>query len=214
METFALVRCFGMYLCRKLNMPFTPTLVYAEATPNPAVMKFVANRMIIEPMKQVEYLSVEETEGAPLAKELFKGGYVKSLFFSSNFVSITRNDSVDWSKIVSAVREFLQDYFTKGLPVIEVYPEKVDAIESETKAIQPNSPEEAITQILEEYIRPAVEQDGGAITFRSFDQGVVTVALQGSCSGCPSSKITLKSGIEALLKRMVPGVEEVVAEDI
>lgn len=199
---------------RNNRMPFTPTLVYAEATPNPEVMKFVANRMIIEPMKQVEYLSAEETSGSPLAQELFKGGYVKSLFFSNNFVSITRSQTVDWSQIVSAVREFLQDYFTKGLPVIEVYPEKVDAVEAEAKAIQPNSPEEAITQILEEYIRPAVEQDGGAITFRSFENGIVTVALQGSCSGCPSSKVTLKSGIENMLKRMVPGVEEVVAEEL
>ncbi len=195
-------------------MPFTPTLVYAEATPNPDVMKFVANRLIIEPMKQVEYLSAEETDGAPLAKELFKGGYVKSLFFSNNFVSITRNETMEWSKMVSAVREFLQDYLTKGLPVIEVYPEKQAAVEESVSAPAPDSPEEAITQILEEYIRPAVEQDGGAITFRSFQNGIVTVALQGSCSGCPSSKITLKSGIEALLKRMVPGVEEVVAEEI
>lgn len=196
-------------------MPFTPTLVYAEATPNPEVMKFVANRLIIEPMKQVEYLSAEETDGAPLAQELFKGGYVKSLFFSNNFVSITRNDTMEWSKMVSAVREFLQDYLTKGLPVIEVYPEK-QAKPEEVAAAAPaqDSPEEAITQILEEYIRPAVEQDGGAITFRSFQNGVVTVALQGSCSGCPSSKVTLKSGIEALLKRMVPGVAEVVAEEI
>lgn len=196
-------------------MPFTPTLVYAEATPNPEVMKFVANRLIIEPMKQVEYLSAEETEGAPLAQELFKGGHVKSLFFSNNFVSITRNDTMEWSKMVSAVREFLQDYLTKGLPVIEVYPEKqTKPEEAAAVAPAPDSPEEAITQILEEYIRPAVEQDGGAISFRSFQNGIVTVALQGSCSGCPSSKITLKSGIEALLKRMVPGVEEVVAEEI
>jgi NFU1 iron-sulfur cluster scaffold homolog, mitochondrial len=191
-----------------------PTLVYAEATPNPEVMKFVANRMIIEPMKQVEYLNVADTDGSPLAQELFKGGYVKSLFFTNNFVSITRTQNVDWSQIVSAVREFLQDYLTKDLPVIEVYPEPKVAENQGAAALQPDSPEEAITQILEEYIRPAVEQDGGAITFRSFENGVVTVALQGSCSGCPSSKVTLKAGIETMLKRMVPGVEEVVAEEI
>jgi Fe-S cluster biogenesis protein NfuA len=191
-----------------------PTLVYAEATPNPDVMKFVANRMIIDPLKQVEYLSAEECEGAPLAIELFKGGYVKSLFFSNNFVSITRTSQVDWSQIVSAVREFLQDYLTKDLPVIEVYPELTSSDETPQKVSEVGSADEQIIQILEEYIRPAVEQDGGAITFRSFEAGVVTVALQGSCSGCPSSKVTLKSGIENLLKRMVPGVEEVVAEEI
>jgi len=192
-----------------------PTLVYAEATPNPDVMKFVANRMIVEPMKQVEYLNAEMCEGSPLATELFKGGYVKSLFFSANFVSITRTAQVDWPQIVSAVREFLQDYLTKDLPVIEVYPE-ITVVEGKADAqvAEPGSVDDQIIQILEEYIRPAVEQDGGAITFRSFDSGKVTVALQGSCSGCPSSRVTLKSGIENLLKRMVPGVEEVVAEEI
>ncbi|MFN5371590.1 MAG: NifU family protein [Bacteroidia bacterium] len=192
-----------------------PTLVYAEATPNPDVMKFVANRMIVEPMKQVEYLNAEMCAGSPLAIELFKGGYVKSLFFSANFVSITRTAQVEWSQIVSAVREFLQDYLTKDLPVIEVYPE-ITVVEgkADTQATEPGSVDEQIIQILEEYIRPAVEQDGGAITFRSFERGKVTVALQGSCSGCPSSRVTLKSGIENLLKRMVPGVEEVVAEEI
>jgi Fe-S cluster biogenesis protein NfuA len=196
----------------KINNNMNPTLVYAEATPNPDVMKFVANRMIVEPLKQVEYLSADGCDGSPLAKELFKGGYVKSLFFSNNFVSITRASQVDWSHIVSAVREFLQDYLTKDLPVIEVYPEIISNDENLDKVSEAGTADEQIIQILEEYIRPAVEQDGGAITFRSFEAGVVTVALQGSCSGCPSSKVTLKSGIENLLKRMVPGVEEVVAE--
>jgi Fe-S cluster biogenesis protein NfuA len=193
-----------------------PTLVYAEATPNPDVMKFVANRMIVEPMKQVEYLNAEACSGSPLAIELFKGGYVKSLFFSANFVSITRSSHVEWSSIVSAVREFLQDYLTKDLPVIAVYPESVSTIKEQQTAMVSDSVsvDEQIIQILEEYIRPAVEQDGGAITFRSFESGKVTVALQGSCSGCPSSRVTLKSGIENLLKKMVPGVEEVVAEEL
>jgi Fe-S cluster biogenesis protein NfuA len=196
-------------------MSFTPTLVYAEATPNPSTVKFVANRLIIEPGRQVEYLHEASCEGAPLAKELFKGGYVKSLFFSSNFVSITKTESKEWSSLTSPIREFLTDYFTKGLPVIEVYPEVSASPEQEVKAeTAAGSPEEQIIGILEEYIRPAVEQDGGAITFRSFENGIVTVALQGSCSGCPSSKVTLKSGIENLLTRMVPGVKEVVAEDI
>ena len=196
-------------------MSFTPTLVYAESTPNPATMKFVANRLIIEPLKTVEYLSKDEAAGSPLALDLFKDGYVKSLFFKSNFVTITKTDTVEWNKIVSAVREFLQDYFTKGLPVIDVYPEKTETENALTGSIELNSenPEDKIKNLLDEYIRPAVEQDGGAITFRSFENGIVTVALQGSCSGCPSSKVTLKSGIENLLKRMVPEVKEVVAQD-
>jgi len=196
-------------------MSFTPTLVYAESTPNPATMKFVANRLIIEPLKTVEYLNTDEATGSPLALDLFKGGYVKSLFFKSNFVTITKSDAVEWAPIVSAVREFLQDYFTKGLPVIDVYPEKTETENELTGNIDVSSenPEDKIINLLDEYIRPAVEQDGGAITFRSFENGIVTVALQGSCSGCPSSKVTLKSGIENLLKRMVPEVKEVVAQD-
>ena len=196
-------------------MSFIPTTVYAESTPNPSTMKFVANRLIIEPDKQVEYLNAIECEGSPLAKELFKGGYVKSLFFSSNFITITKTDAKEWATLTSPVREFLTDYLTKGLPVIEVYPEKQAVKEKVTEAvISEGSTDEQIVNILEEYIRPAVEQDGGAITFRSFNEGVVTVALQGSCSGCTSSKVTLKSGIENLLTRMVPGVTEVVAEEI
>jgi NFU1 iron-sulfur cluster scaffold homolog, mitochondrial len=196
-------------------MSFVPTTVYAESTPNPSTMKFVANRLIIEPNRQVEYLKPEDCQGAPLAQELFKGGYVKSLFFSNNFVTITKTDAKEWTVLSGPVREFLTDYFTKGLPVIEVYPEKnAETIEEKIEVVAEGSPEQAIMQILEEYIRPAVEQDGGAITFRSFNNGIVTVALQGACSGCPSSKITLKSGIENLLTRMVPGVTEVVAEEI
>jgi Fe-S cluster biogenesis protein NfuA len=178
-------------------------------------MKFVANRLIIEPNRQVEYLNIDSCAGAPLALELFKGGYVKSLFFSNNFVTITKTDAKEWSVLIGPVREFLTDYFSKGLPVIEVYPEKnAETVEEKIAEVIEGSPEQAIMQILEEYIRPAVEQDGGAITFRSYHDGVVTVALQGACSGCPSSKVTLKSGIENLLTRMVPGVKEVVAEEI
>lgn len=196
-------------------MSFVPTTVYAESTPNPATMKFVANRLIIEPNRQVEYLNIDSCAGAPLALELFKGGYVKSLFFSNNFVTITKTDAKEWSVLIGPVREFLTDYFSKGLPVIEVYPEKnAETVEEKIAEVIEGSPEQAIMQILEEYIRPAVEQDGGAITFRSYHDGVVTVALQGACSGCPSSKVTLKSGIENLLTRMVPGVKEVVAEEI
>lgn len=196
-------------------MSIVPTTVYAEATPNPETMKFVANRLIIEPDKQVEYLEEGQCEGAPLAQELFKGGYVKSLFFSGNFVTITKTNAKEWTVLTGPVREFLTDYFSKGLPVIEVYPEKQVVNEKiQESVVAEGSPEEQIVNILEEYIRPAVEQDGGAITFRSYVDGIVTVALQGSCSGCPSSKVTLKSGIENLLTRMVPGVKEVVAEEI
>jgi len=197
----------------------TPTTIYAEATPNPLTMKFVANRLLIEPNRIVEYLNEDEAQGSPLALELFKGNYVKSLFFNNNFITITRTDAVEWPAITGAIREFLQDYLTKDKVVIEQYPEPKSLDVSANNninelAIAEGSPEEAIVNILNEYIKPAVEQDGGAISFRGFENGIVTVALQGSCSGCPSSKITLKSGIENLLIRMVPGVKEVVAQDL
>jgi Fe-S cluster biogenesis protein NfuA len=196
-------------------MSYQPTIVYAESTPNPATMKFVANRLIIEPNRIVEYLNSDQCSGSPLGRELFKDGYVKALFFNNNFVSITKTDDQEWSGLISPVREFLQDYLSKGLPVIENYPEQTANPEAAktVDAFQSGSPEESIINLLEEYIKPAVEQDGGAISFRSFKDGIVTVALQGSCSGCPSSKVTLKSGIENLLKRMVPEVKEVVAEE-
>ncbi len=204
-----------MTITNIIHMAYQPTTVYAESTPNPATMKFVANRLIIEPNRIVEYLHPEQCEGSPLGRELFKDGYVKALFFSNNFVSITKMDNQEWPSLISPVREFLQDYFTKGLPVIETYPEPAPTSEitEKTEEIRSGSPEESIINLLEEYIKPAVEQDGGAISFRSFKDGVVTVALQGSCSGCPSSKVTLKMGIENLLKRMVPEVNEVVAEE-
>jgi len=188
--------------------------VYAEATPNPASIKFVANRLIIEPDRAVEYLNPAEAAGSPLATELFRGGYVKSLYFYNNFVTITKEDHADWEKLTSALRAFLQDYYNNGLPVIEEYPENQKQNSQAEEVLQPasGSIEEQIHQILEEYIKPAVEQDGGAIRFTSYKEGVVTVQMQGSCSGCPSATMTLKAGIENLLVRMVPGVKEVVAE--
>lgn len=193
-----------------------PVIVYAESTPNPTTMKFVVNRMIIDPDKIAEYLSVNETRHAPMAEKLFEFGFIKSLFFSGNFITITKTNDFEWSQVTQKLREWIKEYLDAGMPVIEKYPEV--RAKSETSddpvAFASGSPEQAIHSILEEYIKPAVEQDGGAITFKSFNDGIVTVQLQGSCSGCPSSKITLKNGIETMLKRMVPGVMEVVAEDI
>lgn len=200
-------------------MPYQPTIVYAESTPNPECMKFVANRLIIEPNRIVEYYSETESAGSPLGIELFKQGFVKSLFFNNNFITITRNDQADWNKITTPLREFIQDYLSQGLPVIESYPQPQS---QETSVNAPSlqedagktSIEDSIIQILDEYIRPAVEQDGGAISFHSYYEGIVKVSLKGSCSGCPSASITLKAGIENLLKKMVPEVKEVMAEEI
>ncbi len=200
-----------------------PVVVYAESTPNPASMKFVANRMLIAEGATAQYLSAGETAKAPLPAKLFQFPFVKGVFVSANFITVTKSDIVSWDDITLELREVLRDYLGKGLPVIEELPSKeihTDTKFSETTtvftehSIPQTEAEHKIVEVLEQYIRPAVEQDGGLITFRSYIDGIVTVQLKGACSGCPSSTVTLKAGIEALLKRLVPGVKEVVAEAV
>ncbi|MBI3512414.1 MAG: NifU family protein [Bacteroidetes bacterium] len=197
-----------------------PVIIYGESTPNPASMKFVANRILIADGATANYRNAGETAQAPLPAKLFKFPFVKNVFISANYVSITKSDSIGWEDILGEMREFLRDYLQKGNSVIDELPKKNIATDSTFEnttsvftehAVPQNEMEMKIVEVLEQYIRPAVEQDGGLITFESFENGIVRVQLRGSCHGCPSSTITLKAGIEALLKRMVPGVMEVVA---
>jgi Fe-S cluster biogenesis protein NfuA len=183
-------------------------------------MKFVANQMLIAEGATAQYLNAGETSKAPLPAKLFQFPFVKGIFISANFITVTKSDIVSWDDITHELREVLRDYLSKGLSVIDELPSKEVATDSTFKttttvftehAAPQNDAETKIIEVLEQYIRPAVEQDGGLITFQSFENGIVTVQLKGSCSGCPSSTITLKAGIEALLKRMVPDVKEVVA---
>lgn len=200
-----------------------PVVIYAESTPNPSSMKFVANRMLIADGATAQYLSAAETGKAPLPAKLFQFPFVKSVFISANYITVGKNELVSWEDITLELREFLRDYLGKGLSVIDELPVKEVAVDSTFKktttvftehTVPQNETENKIVEVLEQYIRPAVEQDGGLITFRSFENGIVTVQMRGACSGCPSSTVTLKAGIEALLKRMVPGVQEVVAESL
>ena len=198
-----------------------PVILYAESTPNPASMKFVANRILIENGATAQYLSKAETKGSPLAAKLFEFPFVKAVFMTSNFITVLKTDSILWEDITLELREFLTTYISNGnsiiteLPTIEM-PVDNTFEKKEEAFMEHNSPttetEVKIVEILEQYIRPAVENDGGSITFKSFKEGIVTVQLRGSCSGCPSSTITLKAGIEALLKKMIPDVKEVVSE--
>jgi Fe-S cluster biogenesis protein NfuA len=200
-----------------------PVIIYAESTPNPTSMKFVANQLLIDEGATAQYLSTEETKGSPMAQRLFQFPFVKGVFISSNYVTITKNDTVAWEDIILQMREFLREYLSAGNPVVSEIPKaevhtdssfaKTTTVFTEHTAPQTEA-EHKIVEILEQYIRPAVEQDGGLITFRSFTDGIVTVQLKGACSGCPSSTMTLKAGIEGLLKRLVPGVTEVVAESL
>lgn len=177
--------------------------VYTEQTPNPATMKFMVNKLLINGSE--DFATKESAEHSPFAKELFKFSFVSGVFFASNFVTVTKTDDADWADIEAILKEFVKGAVESELKIKEDTSEEATSFEGTETEIK-------IQQILHDYVRPAVEQDGGAITYKSFDEGVVTVELRGSCSGCPSSTITLKSGIQNLLQRMVPEVTEVVSE--
>lgn len=204
------------------NINDIPYIIYAEETPNPSSLKFVANKLLLVSGATAEYLNPSETTHAPIAKQLFMFPFVKRVFIASNFVSITKADMVEWEEIRDELRVFLTNYLNAGnaiitqLPLREVPKDSSfsDKISINTQHNAPNNDvENKIIEVLEQYIRPAVEQDGGLITFKELNNGVVTVQMRGSCSGCPSSTMTLKAGIEALLKRLLPNdVKEVVSE--
>lgn len=199
-----------------------PYTFYVESTPNPAALKFVANKLMIENGATAGYANVLETEKAPLMKKLFEFPFVKNLFVAQNYITVTRTDSTSWDEVMIELRLFITDYLNKGGEIINELPSKEVAVDSSFEkketvftehAVPGTDVENKIVEILEQYIRPAVEQDGGSIVFKSFNEGIVTVQMKGACSGCPSSTMTLKSGIEALLKRLLPDdVKEVVSE--
>jgi len=196
-----------------------PVSVYAESTPNPATMRFVSSRMLVSDGRLLEFRSPEEPVGvSPLAEKVFNLPFVTGVFLSSNFITVTKNNVVTWDLVQQELREYIQEYLnTDGRVVYDDAPAQAlaDANERASTHAPPKSPEdEKIIRVLEEYIRPAVEGDGGHIAFKSFEDGLVTVSLRGSCSGCPSSMVTLKQGIENMLKHEVPGVREVVAEEL
>lgn len=205
-----------------------PTEVYAEMTPNPATMKFVVDRLLIDGGEQVEYTSAAQVgDSSPLASELFNFPFVKSLFFSGNYVTITKDDSLGWEMIVMQVREYMRDWLMENDVAVAYVPEgltpeaqfEVEQSSGPSRSnvdyssIPPSEYDDQIRILLDEFVRPAVEQDGGAIDFKAYQDGKVYVQMRGACSGCPSSMMTLKGGIEQLLKSKIPEVEAVVAEE-
>ncbi|GAL62469.1 MULTISPECIES: NifU family protein [Algibacter] len=185
-----------------------PVTVYAESTPNPAVIKFVANKKIVTAL--FEFTSIDEAKLSPLATELFHFPFVKSVFLDENYVSITKYDIAEWDGITLELREFIRSYIEDGKEV--VLPEAVETLKKSTEHVDTHfdtldDTSKEIINILEEYVKPAVASDGGNIQFISYDEETknVSVLLQGACSGCPSSTYTLKSGIENMLKEMLPG---------
>jgi Fe-S cluster biogenesis protein NfuA len=187
--------------------------IYTEMTPNPETMKFVANKLLY-PGKSIDFPDETVAGPSPLAKEIFSFPFIKSVFIASNFVTLTKTaDTADWHDVIPTIKQFLKDYLEEGKPVVNE--EEVAAMKREatnTVSADDNDVVKRIKELLDNYVKPAVEMDGGAIQFRSYEDGVVNLMLQGSCSGCPSSMITLKAGIEGMMKRMIPEVKEVVAE--
>jgi len=195
----------------------SPVLIYTEQTPNPESLKFVTNRMLFQGTADFREEALAR-EWSPLATELFDMPYVKGVYISNNFVTVTKELNFSWEDIMLTLKDFIKTYVQDGKVILkEGFTEAMEAIERERGAGMEYSDEEAaivrkIKDLIETYVKPAVEMDGGNIEFKAFDEGRVIVVLQGSCSGCPSSTVTLKAGIEGMLKRMVPEVTEVVAE--
>jgi Fe-S cluster biogenesis protein NfuA len=186
--------------------------IYTEMTPNPETMKFVANKLLY-PGKSVDFQDIEKAKPSPLALELFSFPFVKGVFIASNFVTLTKTTETDWDDVKPSIRQFLKDYLEDGKAIVneEELP-ATQATDGNIVLSEDGDVVKRIKELLENYVKPAVEMDGGAIQFKKFEDGIVTLMLQGSCSGCPSSMITLKSGIEGMMKRMIPEVVEVVAE--
>jgi Fe-S cluster biogenesis protein NfuA len=190
-----------------------PVTIYAESTPNPSVMKFVANKPLADGI--FEFKNIDEAINAPLATALYSFPFVKEIFISANYVSVMKYNVAEWQEISMEIREFIRIYIEDGKPILndeillkENQNETSNTSEdNKSKADDFSEIEKEIISILDEYIKPAVASDGGHIAFDSFDESskTVRVILQGACSGCPSSTITLKNGIETMLKDMLNG---------
>lgn len=207
-----------------------PLSIIMEQTPNPETMKFITNQILLPAGKVLSFDQAKYTDIAPLAKSLFTFPFVKQVLLADNYISITKQPFVLWEDILLEVRYYIYDYLRSGKPVVDLNlinrdwadtkenTEKTSHITQEV-AIQHTVPksetEQKIIDILNEYILPAVSQDGGFITFEKYEEGTVYLKMQGACRGCPSSIYTLKAGIEALLKKMLPDeVKEVRSVDL
>ncbi|MFM9825694.1 NifU family protein [Flavobacterium sp.] len=183
-----------------------PITVYGETTPNPAALKFVVNKMLTK--TAVEFKNIDQTSASPLVQELFKFPYVKEVFIDENYISITKYEINDWQDITLELRTFIKHYIENGGTVLD---ESLIIAQTELENAKVENFDnldlisQQIISILDEYVKPAVQADGGNIAFDSYneDEKVVKVILQGACSGCPSSTFTLKSGIENMLKSML-----------
>ena len=191
-----------------------PVLLYTEQTPNPESLKFVTNRMLFNgtaEFKDADFAG----QWSPLAAALYEFPYVQKVYVAQNYVTLTKEFNYSWDDIMLKLKEFIKDYLQDEKPVVnDGLEDELARLEAERgDSIQYSEDDaEIVTQVkelIDTYVKPSVEMDGGNIEFKSYEDGVVTVIMQGSCSGCPSSTVTLKSGIEGMLKRMIPAVTEV-----
>ena len=195
----------------------SPVLIYTEQTPNPESLKFVTNRMIYQGTADFKDLEFAK-EWSPLATELFNFPYVKGVYICNNFVTINKEFNYEWGYMMMKLKEFIKAYVAEEkAPINEGFAEAMEKIEAERGVSYQYSGDDAeivkkIKDLIDTYVRPGVEMDGGNIEFKKYEQGKVFVIMQGACSGCPSSSVTLKAGIEGMLKRMIPEVTEVVQE--
>jgi Fe-S cluster biogenesis protein NfuA len=196
----------GAVITEEAIKPKAAVTFYAESTPNPNVLKFISNKVLVPNL--FEFTSIEEAKPSPLATALFQFPFVKNIFMEKNFISITKFDIIEWEEITLQLREFLKSYIEEGKTILnDNAPKQLnkteEAIEQKFEALDDTS--KNIINILEQYIKPAVESDGGNIEFIAYDSNTkkVEVLLQGACSGCPSSTFTLKNGIENMLKEML-----------
>ncbi len=194
----------------------SPVMLYTEQTPNPETLKFVTNRMLFKGTADFKTAD-DAAEWSPLASGLFELPYVRGVYVSNNFVTVSKEMNYEWPDIMLKLKDFIKTFVENGGEVLrEGYSEHLMAVEAAKGGSQftgeAGEIAKKIKEIIDVYVKPAVEMDGGNIEFKNFDAGRVTVVMQGACSGCPSSTVTLKAGIEGMLKRMVPEVTEVVQE--
>ena len=188
-------------------------LIHTEPTPNPATLKFLPGRAVMEAGTR-DFAAPEEADASPLAAAIFSTGEVEGVFFGRDFISVTAAPGADWRQLKPEILSVLLDHFSSGAPLFN--PGSAAGIEVARDGGIEEDPADAevvaqIRELIDTRVRPAVAQDGGDIVYRGFSKGTVYLALQGACSGCPSSTMTLKQGIEGLLKYYVPEVESVEA---
>jgi NFU1 iron-sulfur cluster scaffold homolog, mitochondrial len=194
----------------------SPVMLYTEQTPNPETLKYVTNRLLYRGIADFKEKDLA-AEWSPMANSLMQLPYIKAVYFSNNFVTLTKEFNYEWTDIMLKLKEFIKDFIENGGVIVNEGYENFMAQQSEQNNAAQFTGEDGeiakkVKELIDTYVKPAVEMDGGNIEFKAFDKGKVYVVMQGSCSGCPSSSVTLKSGIEGMLKRMVPEVTEVIQE--